>query len=103
MVWPAIKHLYGRFIRCQRNQRRLTLEILSSIERMADALGMNVLIVPQSMAPDLRRYIANNGRVYTNSATLANTDTVGVADEAADTYFEATPDTTTETDEYSHA
>ncbi len=26
---------------------------------------MTVLIVPESMAPDLRRYMANNGRIYT--------------------------------------
>ncbi len=26
---------------------------------------MTVLIVPDAMAPDLRRYVANNGRVYT--------------------------------------
>ncbi len=38
---------------------------LSSIERMAEAMGMTVLIVPDAMAPDLRRYVANNGRIYT--------------------------------------
>ena len=38
---------------------------LSSIERMAEAMGMTVLIVPEAMAPDLRRYVANNGRIYT--------------------------------------
>lgn len=26
---------------------------------------MTVLIVPDAMAPDLRRYVANNGRIYT--------------------------------------
>jgi transcriptional regulator with XRE-family HTH domain len=35
---------------------------LSSIERMAEAMGMTVLIVPEAMAPELRRYIAHNGR-----------------------------------------
>ena len=68
------------FLRRQRNQRRLTLEMLSakvgmspqhlseiesgkrdprlsSIERMAEAMGMTVLIVPESIAPDLRRYV----------------------------------------------
>jgi len=34
---------------------------LSSIERMAEAMGMTVLIVPEAMAPDLRRYVFNNG------------------------------------------
>jgi len=38
---------------------------LSSIERMAEAMGMTVLIVPEAMAPELRRYIAHNGRTYT--------------------------------------
>ena len=80
--------LIPAFLRRQRNQRRLTLENLSakvgmsaqhlseiesgkrdprlsSIERMAEAMGMTVLIVPEAMAPDLRRYIAHNGRTYT--------------------------------------
>ena len=75
-------------LRRQRNQRRLTLENLSakvgmspqhlseiesgkrdprlsSIERMAEAMGMTVLIVPEAMAPELRRYITHNGRTYT--------------------------------------
>jgi transcriptional regulator with XRE-family HTH domain len=76
------------FLRRQRNQRCLTLENLSakvgmspqhlseiesgkrdprlsSIERMAEAMGMTALIVPEAMAPELRRYIAHNGRTYT--------------------------------------
>jgi transcriptional regulator with XRE-family HTH domain len=80
--------LIPAFLRRQRNQRRLTLENLSakvgmspqhlseiesgkrdprlsSIERMAEAMGMTVLIVPEAMAPELRRYIAHNGRSYT--------------------------------------
>jgi transcriptional regulator with XRE-family HTH domain len=44
---------------------------LSSIERMAEAMGMTVLIVPDAMAPDLRRYVANNGRIYTTHAGQA--------------------------------
>ena len=79
--------LIPAFLRRQRNQRRLTLENLSarvgmspqhlseiesgkrdprlsSIERMAEAMGMTVLIA-SAMAPDLRRYIAHNGRTYT--------------------------------------
>lgn len=83
--------LIPAFLRRQRNQRRLTLEMLSakvgmspqhlseiesgkrdprlsSIERMAEAMGMTVLIVPDAMAPDLRRYVANNGRLYTTHA-----------------------------------
>ena len=83
--------LIPAFLRRQRNQRRLTLEMLSakvgmspqhlseiesgkrdprlsSIERRAEAMGMTVLIVPDAMAPDLRRYVANNGRIYTTHA-----------------------------------
>ena len=29
---------------------------------------MTVLIVPDAMAPDLRRYVANSGRIYTTHA-----------------------------------
>ena len=70
--------LIPAFLRRQRNQRRLTLENLSakvgmspqhlseiesgkrdprlsSIERMAEAMGMTVLIVPEAMAPEVRR------------------------------------------------
>ncbi len=80
--------LIPAFLRRQRSQRRLTLENLSvklgmspqhlseiesgkrdprlsSIERMAEAMGMTVLIVPEAMAPELHRYIAHNGRTYT--------------------------------------
>ena len=80
--------LISAFLRRQRNQRRLTLENLSakvgmspqhlseiesgkrdprlsSIERMAEAMGMTVLIVPEAMAPELRRYIAHNDRSFT--------------------------------------
>ena len=83
--------LIPAFLRRQRNQRRLTLEMLSarvgmspqhlseiesgkrdprlsSIERMVEAMGMTVLIVPDTMATDLRRYVANNGRIYTTRA-----------------------------------
>ena len=86
--------LVPAFLRRQRNQRRLTLEMLSakvgmspqhlseiesgkrdprlsSIERMAEAMGMTVLIVPDAMAPDLRRYVANNGRIYTTTGQAA--------------------------------
>jgi transcriptional regulator with XRE-family HTH domain len=88
--------LITAFLRRQRNQRRLTLEMLSakvgmspqhlseiesgkrdprlsSIERIADAMGMTVLIVPDAMAPDLRRYVANNGRVFTTHASQTAT------------------------------
>ena len=32
---------------------------------------MTVLIVPDAMATDLRRYVANNGRIYTTHACQA--------------------------------
>ena len=72
---------------------------LSSIERMADALGMTVLIVPQSVAPDLRRYITNNGRVYTSPYKASQIDPV----PAFDITSETTPETTTQTMELPHA
>ena len=74
-------------LRRHRNQRRLTLEMLSakvsmspqhlseiesgkrdprlsSIERMAEAMELTVLLVPEAMAPEIRRYIATRGRAY---------------------------------------
>ena len=71
-----------------RNQRRLTLENvsgfagmsvqhlseiesskrdprLSSIERIADAMDLAVMLVPEHMAPEIRRYVASQGRVFT--------------------------------------
>jgi len=95
--FASMDTLIPAFLRRQRNQRRLTLEMLSakvgmspqhlseiesgkrdprlsSIERMAEAMGMTVLIVPEAMAPELRRYIANNGRAYiTHMTTHAGT------------------------------
>jgi len=44
---------------------------LPSIERMAEAMGMTVLIVPDAMAPELRHYVANNGRIYNAHASQA--------------------------------
>jgi transcriptional regulator with XRE-family HTH domain len=38
---------------------------LSSIERIAEAMGLSVMLVPEHMAPEIRRYIATQGRVYT--------------------------------------
>ena len=89
-------------LRRHRNQRRLTLEMLSakvsmspqhiseiesgkrdprlsSIERMAEAMGLTVLLVPETMAPEVRRYIANNGRTYTTQVgkTAAAPETNG--------------------------
>lgn len=34
---------------------------------------MTVLIVPDAIAPDLRRYVANSGRIYTTHASQAAT------------------------------
>jgi transcriptional regulator with XRE-family HTH domain len=75
-------------IRRYRNQRHLTLENvsgiagmsvqhlseiessmrdprLSSIERIADAMELAVMLVPEHMAPEIRRYVASHGRVFT--------------------------------------
>lgn len=77
-------------IRRYRNQRHLTLESvsgiagmsvqhlseiesskrdprLSSIERITEAMELAVMLVPEHMAPDIRRYIASQGRVFTNT------------------------------------
>lgn len=74
-------------LRRQRQQRRLTLESvsaltgmsaqhlseiesgkrdprLSSIERMAEAMGLTVIFVPEALAPELRRHIATKGRSH---------------------------------------
>jgi transcriptional regulator with XRE-family HTH domain len=40
---------------------------LSSIERIADAMHLTVMLVPEHMAPDIRRYVAASGRVFTTS------------------------------------
>ena len=79
-------------IRRYRNQRRLTLEIvsgiagmspqhlseiesgkrdprLSSIERIADAMELTVMLVPDHMAAEIRRYVASSGRVFTTTMT----------------------------------
>ena len=75
-------------IRRYRNQRHLTLDKvsaiagmsvqhlseiesakrdprLSSIERIADAMTLVVMLVPEHMEPDIRRYIASQGRIFT--------------------------------------
>ena len=88
--------LIPAFLRRQRNQRRLTLEMLSakvgmspqhlseiesgkrdprlsSIERIADAMELAVLLVPEHMAPDIRRYIASQGRVFTSIQSTKET------------------------------
>ena len=79
-----------------RNQRHLTLENvsgiagmsvqhlseiesdkrdprLSSIERIADAMELAVMLVPEHMAPDIRRYIASQGRVFTATQSKKET------------------------------
>jgi transcriptional regulator with XRE-family HTH domain len=79
---PAMHSFIPSAIRRYRNQRRLTLENvsgiagmsvqhlseiesskrdprLSSIERIADAMELAVLLVPEHMAPDIRRYPLN--------------------------------------------
>jgi transcriptional regulator with XRE-family HTH domain len=83
-------------IRRYRHQRRLTLENvsgiagmsvqhlseiesskrdprLSSIERIADAMELALMLVPEHMAPDIRRYIASQGRVFTTTSSTKET------------------------------
>jgi hypothetical protein len=55
---------------------------LSSIERIAEAMGMTVLIVPEAMAPELRRYIAHNGRTYTTKPFTSQPTTSQSSDPA---------------------
>lgn len=40
---------------------------LSSIERIAGAMELAVMLVPEHMAPDIRRYVASQGRVFTST------------------------------------
>jgi len=78
-------------IRRARNERRLTLAGLSSrsglsvqhiskieggggrgthllsIEKLARALGFTLVLVPSHLAPDVRRYINSNGRIFGQS------------------------------------
>ena len=77
-------------IRRYRNQRHLTLENVSgiagmsvqhlsesesstrdprvsSIERSADAMELAVMLVPEYLAPDIRRFVASQGRVFTST------------------------------------
>ncbi len=46
---------------------------LSSIERIADAMELAVMLVPEHMAPDIRRYIASQGRVFTSTQSTKET------------------------------
>lgn len=77
-------------LRRHRTQRRQTLELvsgragmstqhlseiesgkrdprLSSIERIADAMQLTLLLVPERLAADVRRYVASNGRIFAQS------------------------------------
>ena len=40
---------------------------LSSIERIADAMELAVMLVPEHLAPEIRRYVASQGRVFTTT------------------------------------
>jgi hypothetical protein len=41
---------------------------LSSIERIADAMELAVMLVPEHMAPDIHRFIASQGRVFASAS-----------------------------------
>ena len=86
-------------LRRYRNQRHLTLENvsgiagmsvqhlsaiesskrdprLSSIERIADAMELAVMLVPEHMAPEIRRYVASQGRVFTTKQSTKDPSNV---------------------------
>jgi hypothetical protein len=46
---------------------------VSSIERIADAMELAVMLVPEHMAPDIRRYVASQGRVFTSMQSTKET------------------------------
>ena len=46
---------------------------LSSIERIADAMELAVMLVPEHLAPDIRRYVASQGRVFTTTQSTKET------------------------------
>ena len=46
---------------------------LSSIEHIADAMELAVLLVPEHITPDIRRYIASQGRVFTSTQSTKET------------------------------
>lgn len=96
---PAMHSFIPSTIRRYRNQRHLTLQNvsgiagmsvqhlseiesskrdprLSSIERIADAMELAVMLVPEHLAPDIRRYVASQGRVFrsTQSKKEPNND-----------------------------
>jgi transcriptional regulator with XRE-family HTH domain len=97
LVYPlGMNSLIPSTLRRLRNQRHLTLDDvsvmtrmspqhlseiesskrdprLSSVERIADAMGLTLLLVPEHMAPAVRRYIASNGRVFVATATAKET------------------------------
>ena len=55
------------------------MENVSSIERIADAMALAVMLVPEHMAPYIRRYIASQGRVFTSTQSTKKTTHVDPA------------------------
>ena len=48
---------------------------LSSIERIADSMELTLVLVPEHLAPDVRRYVASNGRVFSVSSNISMSTT----------------------------
>lgn len=47
---------------------------LSSIERIAQALGLTLLLVPTRMAPGVRRYVETDGRCFRSTSSLSESE-----------------------------
>ncbi|WP_310644883.1 helix-turn-helix transcriptional regulator [Limnohabitans sp.] len=48
---------------------------LSSIERIADAMELTLVLVPEHLAPDVRRYVASQGRIFSISSSMSTSTT----------------------------
>lgn len=56
------KHFAAAFFEIESGKRDPRL---SSIERIAEAMGLSVMLVPEQTGREILRYIATQGRIYT--------------------------------------